>query len=111
MIKQTGKVDKSNIYNKLTGNISLFVQRISKIWFIPFNTCFYHFIMLRVKQGTSRNPFWIFGMIQPGIEPWSPRPWKNTQPTWTIYIWVFLIQLTIGLTRDQILNINVVAEC
>ena len=30
--------------------------------------------MLSVKQGGIKYHFWVFGMTQPGIEPWSPRP-------------------------------------
>ena len=34
-------------------------------WFSPYNAA-------------SSTIFWIFGMTQPGIEPWSPRPLANT---------------------------------
>ena len=33
--------------------------------------------MLSVKQGGIKYDFWVFGMIQPGIEPQSSRPLAN----------------------------------
>ena len=38
-----------------------------------------YFIMLSIKEAASGIIFWIFGMTQSGIEPWSPRPLANTQ--------------------------------
>ena len=38
--------------------------------------------MLSVKQGGIKYHFWVFGMIQPGIEPQSPDPLVNTQLIW-----------------------------
>ena len=37
-----------------------------------------YLIMLSVKQGDIKNYFWVFGMIRPSIEPWSPRQLVNT---------------------------------
>ena len=34
--------------------------------------------MLCAKQGSIKYHFSVFGMIQPGIEPWSPKPLANT---------------------------------
>ena len=34
--------------------------------------------MLSVKQGGIKYDFWVFGMIQPGIEPRSSKPLANT---------------------------------
>ena len=41
-----------------------------------------YLIMLSVKKSVIKyHFFWVFGMIQPGIEPWFPRPLVNTLPT------------------------------
>ena len=34
--------------------------------------------MLSVKQGHTKYHFCVFGIIRPGIEPWSPGPLANT---------------------------------
>ena len=34
-----------------------------------------------LSKEVSSTIFWVFGMIQPGIEPQSPRPLVNTLPT------------------------------
>ena len=34
--------------------------------------------MLSVKQGRTKYHFWVFGMTQPGCEPWSPEQLANT---------------------------------
>ena len=34
--------------------------------------------MLSDKQGGIKYHFWVFGMIQPGIEPKFPGPLVNT---------------------------------
>ena len=34
--------------------------------------------MLSAKQDSIKYNFWVFGMTQPGIEPWSPEPLANT---------------------------------
>ena len=36
-----------------------------------------YLIMLSVKVASSTT-LWVFGMTQPGIEPWSSRPLANT---------------------------------
>ena len=35
--------------------------------------------MLRLNKEASNTIFWVFGMIQPEIELWSPRPLANIQ--------------------------------
>ena len=34
-----------------------------------------------LSKEASSIIFWVFGMTQPGIEPWSSGPWVNTLPT------------------------------
>ena len=46
------------------------------LWIVPLTL---YLIMLSAKNEESF--FWVFGMTQPGIEPWSPRPLANTLPT------------------------------
>ena len=47
---------------------------------LPFTLDTY-LILLSVKQEVSNTIFKVFGMTQPGIEPWSPGPLENTLPT------------------------------
>ena len=37
-----------------------------------------YLIMLSVKQGHTKYHFWVFGMNQPGIEPWYSGPLGNS---------------------------------
>ena len=51
------------------------------------------FIMLSVKQGSIKYRFWVFGMTQPGIGPWSRGPWANTLtilPMSGLYIYIYI---------------------
>ena len=32
-----------------------------------------YLIMMSIKQGGTKYPFWVFGMTRRGIEPWSSR--------------------------------------
>ena len=38
-----------------------------------------YLIMPTVKQAASSTIFWVFGMSQFGIEPWSPGPLANME--------------------------------
>ena len=40
-------------------------------WSLPYNT--------ELSKAASSTNFWVFGIIRPGIEPWSPRPLLNTR--------------------------------
>ena len=40
------------------------------LWSLPHNA---------IKQGGIKYHFWVFGMTQPGIEPWSLGPLVNTR--------------------------------
>ena len=43
--------------------------------------------MLSVKQEGIKYHFWVFGMTQPGTEPWSPGPLVSTPNFMSVYIY------------------------
>ena len=47
---------------------------------------------LNVKQGGINYHFLVFGITQSGIEPFSPEPLANTQPSWSIGWYKSIIQ-------------------
>ena len=66
--------------------------RYSFPWMAPL-TLDLDLIMLSVKQGGIKHHFlWggDFGMTQPGIEPWSPRPLVNNNVLYYMLITEYL---------------------
>ena len=62
--------------------------------------------MLRVKQGGIKYHFLkVFGMTQPGIEPWSPGPLTNNIPTIYIYYFIFFYFLHIYMKKVEKIEI------
>ena len=45
-------------------------------WYLPYNTV--------LSKAASSTIFWVFGMIWPGMEPWSPELLVNTLLTWSM---------------------------
>ena len=60
-------------------------------WIAPLTPDLY-LIMWNVKQGDTKYHFLFFGITRPEIEPWSPGPLVNTQPTMTLgqYIYIYI---------------------
>ena len=62
-------------------------------WSIPYNAEYW--------AEASSTIFWVFGMNQPGIEPWSPGPLANT-----LTIMPMVCRNTIQLIRKGILSVR-----
>ena len=45
-----------------------------------------------LSKVVSSTIFKVFGMMWPGIEPSSPRPWVNTLPTWPMILTLKILQ-------------------
>ena len=76
-------------------------------WSVPYNA--------ESEARRQQVPFfWVFGMTQPRIEPWSPWTLANTQPTmsisqfiYMIFTWIFCM-MTLFLNKPKLICLNTV---
>ena len=62
-----------------------------------------YLIILSVKKGSIKYQFWVFGMTQAGIEPWSPKPFIKTLPLcqWSDHVIIGVSSTFISKTNSN----------